>query len=479
MRAQNQNRGWTSAKALAMAFLLLQLPLAAEKGTAAPTKVKVRGYMTARVDESTVAILDDQIHCGNAKIAAHDSSGEHPIAKADLAAGMMVEAEGVWTSHHQFAAEKLTVDAGLLEKQIHDTAYLQEEPKDTARIETGAAADLMADGEWLLLDAKTKRTWAAPEPAVVNGSANGGTSQPAGPEAGAHGSLAGYRVGYNGVRQPNGKIAAEKVELGGPAPADAYKMPGGLEIARGQDPQTRIDVLEFRRGKKVEGRLKLLHERAVQEYVSDLGNALLPEGAKGTSKAIEFRFFVVEDSTINAASLPDGTILVNTALLGAVENEAQLAFVLSHEIAHVLQVHHWREVHETRGQRVGLIIAGIAAGAFIGDIGIFMAGLGIASVVNGHQRELENQADRLGLQNIIEHGYDPRAATGFMRIMIERYGDRSTSKLWSNHDSSVLRGSFLTVQLMKQYPESHFDGKRVNTKGFEEMRDAMGPVKIQ
>ena len=445
----------------------------------APSKVKLRGYMTARIDEKTVAILDDQIHCENAKIITRDNAGERPIGAADLAVGMLVEAEGIWKTHHQFAADRLTIEAGVLEKQIHETAYLQEEPKDTAKIKSGEAAELKADGEWLLLESKTKRTWAAPEPVVVNASINSATQPPTETDAANHGSLAGYRVGYQGVRLTDGKIAAEKVELGAPAPADAYKMPNGLDIAKGQDPQTGIAVLEFRKGKKVEGRLKLLHEKTVQEYVSDLGNSLLPAGAKGTSKALEFRFFVVEDSSTNAASLPDGTILVNTALLGAVENEAQLAFVLSHEIAHVLQVHHWREVHETRGQRVGLIIAGLAAGAFIGDLGIFMASLGIASVVNGHQRELENQADRLGLQNVIEHGYDPRPATGFMRIIIERYGDRTTSKLWSNHDSSVLRGSFLTVQLMKQYPESHFDGKRVNTKSFEAMRDALGPVKIE
>jgi hypothetical protein len=65
-----------------------------------------------------------------------------------------------------------------------------------------------------------------------------------------------------------------------------------------------------------------------------------------------------------------------------------------------------------------------------------------------------------------------------MKIIIERYGTRTTSKLWSNHDSAVLRGSFLTVQLMKQYPDHHFDRTRLNTKAFDEMRDALGPVKI-
>jgi predicted Zn-dependent protease len=197
------------------------------------------------------------------------------------------------------------------------------------------------------------------------------------------------------------------------------------------------------------------------------------------TRPLEFRFFVVEDPTINASSLPDGTMLVDTGLLASVQNEAQLAFVLSHEIAHVLQAHVWREANETRAQRTGLLIAGLVGGYFVGDLSLFLSGLGMAAVVNGHQRALENQADRLGLQNMIDRGYDPREGPHFLRTVIERYGDRSTSRLWSNHDSSVLRGSFLSVQLAAQYPQGHFDGARVDTPAFQAMREAMGPVKIE
>jgi hypothetical protein len=78
-----------------------------------------------------------------------------------------------------------------------------------------------------------------------------------------------------------------------------------------------------------------------------------------------------------------------------------------------------------------------------------------------------------------EHPYDPRQAPLFSRMIIERRGDRTTSKLWSNHDSSVLRGSFLTVQLARQYPEGHFDKAVVDTDAFHAMKEAMGPVKIE
>jgi hypothetical protein len=332
-------------------------------------------------------------------------------------------------------------------------------------------AALKADGYWLDLTKQTRREWDAVKVSTPSGA---GTDTRAREQ-----SLAAYQVRYNGIRGSDGRIAAERIELGAPAPADAYKMPHDLQVVRGKDQQTGIDVIEFRHGNKVQGRMKLFPVRSVQEYVTTLGDSLLPPGNRGTTQALEFRFFVVEDASINAASLPDGTLLINTALLGAIQNEAQLAFVLSHEIAHVLQVHYWREVHETRGQRVGLTIAGVVAGAFVGDLGIFLAGMGVASVVNGHQRELENQADRLGLQNVIEHGYDPREAPKFCKLIIERYGDRSTSKLWSNHDSSLMRGSFLTVQLMRQYPEGHFEQAKRDSSAFRAMREAMGPVKIE
>jgi len=462
-----QAKAWRQLAAGLLAACVVLPPPAS-----AVTKMKLRGYITARLDDRTVAILDDKLELTVAsRIAGQDAAGEHAMAMTDLGPGMLVEAEGQWLDRHRFFAEKLTVDLRDAERQIRGAAYLQEEPGETGKISAGEVAALKADGYWLDLTKQTRREW---DTVKVSTSSGAGTDTRAREQ-----SLAAYQVRYNGIRGSDGRIAAERIELGAPAPADAYKMPHDLQVVRGKDQQTGIDVIEFRHGNKVQGRMKLFPVRSVQEYVTTLGDSLLPPGNRGTTQALEFRFFVVEDASINAASLPDGTLLINTALLGAIQNEAQLAFVLSHEIAHVLQVHYWREVHETRGQRVGLTIAGVVAGAFVGDLGIFLAGMGVASVVNGHQRELENQADRLGLQNVIEHGYDPREAPKFCKLIIERYGDRSTSKLWSNHDSSLMRGSFLTVQLMRQYPEGHFEQAKRDSSAFRAMREAMGPVKIE
>jgi peptidase M48-like protein len=456
------------ARALAGWIVLAALCLA--PNASAATKVKLHGYVTSRADSTTVMILDDRLELSSgSRVLAKDEAGEHSLNPEDLAPGMFVEAEGQWLDKHKFFAEKITVDLRQDDKRIRGTAYLQEDPADAAKIASGEPSELKVDGYWLQIDQNTKRDW---------NPARAGTKASVGETGSASPMLAGYHVKYVGLRRKDGRITAEEVQLGPPGPSDAYKIPHNLGIVRGKDAQTGIDTLEFRDTKKVQGRMKLLAERGVQEYVSHLGDSLIPKGAEGTSRPIEFRFFVVEDPEINASSFPDGTLLINTGLLGALENEAQLAFVLSHEMAHVLQTHYRREVEETRGSRIGLTIAGLAAGAFIGDAGIFMSQIGIASVVNGHQRELENQADRLGLQNVIEHGYDPREAPNFSRIVINRYGDRTTSRLWSNHDSSVIRGSFLTIQLMKEYPEGHWDGTKKNTAAFQSMKEDLGPVKI-
>jgi predicted Zn-dependent protease len=193
---------------------------------------------------------------------------------------------------------------------------------------------------------------------------------------------------------------------------------------------------------------------------------------------IEFRFYVVEDSTANAASLPDGSIMLNTGLLGLIENEAQLAFVLSHETAHVLQAHYWRQENETRTKRVLISIGAAAASAYVGNVAVFLGQLGLAAVANGYARRLENQADRLALENVVEHGYDPGQAIGLLRMMVSRYSDRSTSATWSNHDSSMLRGSFLTVQIGLRYPRQEFKKATVDSDTFRAMRENMGPVKI-
>ena len=439
--------------------------------SAAADKVKIRGYITARDRADKVMIMDDVIHLApGVKLEWDGGETRRAMQNGELEAGTLIEAEGTWSGKHQFQAEKIVADLEASEKVIHEKAYIAHLPGDAEKIAQGRAGQLKVDGELLSVSSEMRRSWSNP-PAPAP-SPNLKVQEPAV-------RFLGRQVEYKGQRQRDGSIAVSSLELGGLAPPDAYKIPDNITVGRGQDPQTKIDIVEFRKGKKIEGRLKLFPVREVQDYVGTFGTSLIPQGVDNTTVGIEFRFFVIEDPSINASAFPDGTVLVHTGLLGAAENEAQLAFVLSHEIAHVLQAHHWRHVTETRTKRVLITIAAIAGSYYIGDLSRFLGAIGMEALVNGYSRRLEDQADRIALQNMIEFGYDPRQGPAFSRLLIDRYSMRSISKVFSTHNSPVLRGSFLVTQIMRQYPEAQFAGLKTDTEAFRQMKETMGPVKIQ
>src|SRR5258708_4782879 len=157
----------------------------------AVTKMKFRGYITARVDDRTVAIMDDKLELTAAsRIIGQDGAGEHAMTMAELGPGMLIEAEGQWLDRHKFFAEKITVDLKDAEKQIHGAGYLQEEPGEASKISRGEAAALKAGGDWLDLTPQTHREWDAVKVAA--------SSQA---RSGAGTALAGLQVKYSGLRR--------------------------------------------------------------------------------------------------------------------------------------------------------------------------------------------------------------------------------------------------------------------------------------
>src|SRR6202171_6344304 len=108
-----QTKRWQQ---LAACFVAVYLAL--PQPASAATKVKLRGYITSRVDDRTVAILDDKLELTAAsRIAGQDASGEHAMAMADLGPGMLIEAEGQWLDRHKFFSGKGKADLRGGEKE--------------------------------------------------------------------------------------------------------------------------------------------------------------------------------------------------------------------------------------------------------------------------------------------------------------------------------------------------------------------------
>ena len=154
---------------------------------------------------------------------------------------------------------------------------------------------------------------------------------------------------------------------------------------------------------------------------------------------------------MNAFATPNGIVVVHSGFMEMVENEAQLAAVVGHEIAHATHEHTWRQQQFHKKKRIGIALAGAVADAYGMQSLADMATLVNGAIVNGHQRVLENQSDRIGLQYMVDAGYDPRQAPAVWKLMAKKNGVQSTNFFWSSHDNAPTRRSYLMNELKNNY----------------------------
>jgi predicted Zn-dependent protease len=187
---------------------------------------------------------------------------------------------------------------------------------------------------------------------------------------------------------------------------------------------------EYRIGLQVVRQLRdegqIIEDPEATEYLQALGSRLVAQ-ATGDS-AQRFQFFFVREDTINAFALPGGFIGVNYGLVLATRNEAQLAGVLAHEIAHVTQRHIARRVRSQGRQSIATmaaILAAILVGAATGSSDAAMGGVAMAQGAAMQQqinftRANENEADRVGMSFLASAGFDPYGMPDFFETMGRR-----------------------------------------------------------
>ncbi|TNE76438.1 MAG: peptidase M48 [Gammaproteobacteria bacterium] len=146
-----------------------------------------------------------------------------------------------------------------------------------------------------------------------------------------------------------------------------------------------------------------LVEGELADYVNQVGQRI----ARHSDQPEEtFTFTVIDNPVINAFALPDGYIYIHRGLINYLNNEAQLAAVLAHEIGHVTAKHHSRQ---KRAHISSAIFSGLLAVLTRSrDVGEASALWG-ASMVSGYGRDMELEADEVGSRYLYQSGYDPQA----------------------------------------------------------------------
>lgn len=163
----------------------------------------------------------------------------------------------------------------------------------------------------------------------------------------------------------------------------------------------------------------------------------------------DIRVYVLDIPVFNASMAPNGMMLVYTGLLLRCDNEAQLAFVLAHEIAHFRLRHSleaWRRQVNTTGAIGVLAVVSGGVGAF-GLIGL-LAQMSIAAGFISFTRDQERQADAIGFDLATAQGYDPREASHLWKnVSAEDEADpatRNANSFTSSHPASAERLETMT-----------------------------------
>ena len=206
----------------------------------------------------------------------------------------------------------------------------------------------------------------------------------------------------------------------------------------GEERERAIGEAHYLPGRQMQGGDYVV-DPALQAYVSRVGARL----AAVSDRSLDYEFTILNNSTPNAWALPGGKIAVNRGLLLELENEAQLAAVLGHEIVHAAARHGAQALE--RGLLIQGAVLAAATAARENDYGRYVIGSAqvAAQLINQrYNRAAELEADRWGMIYMARAGYDPRGAVGlqetFVRLAEEGKSDW-LSGLFASHPPSQQR----------------------------------------
>lgn len=169
--------------------------------------------------------------------------------------------------------------------------------------------------------------------------------------------------------------------------------------------------------------LPLLPEKdRLAQYVNKIGQRLATVSDR---PELFYRFYVVDDATINAFALPGGYIFIHRGLINHMNNEAELAAVLGHEIGHVTARHAVKQITKARAYQYGMLATSIFVPVPMGA-GMLSDALASA-IIRGYGRDAELQSDELSIKYITRAGYDPRATIGILKTL-KRLDDIDTKE---------------------------------------------------
>ncbi len=245
---------------------------------------------------------------------------------------------------------------------------------------------------------------------------------------------------------------------------------------------------EIKMGKQyammVEQTARMVQDPVITEYVNRIGQNLV----RNSDAKVPFTIKVIDSDEINAFALPGGFFYVNSGLILAADEEAELAGVMAHEIAHVAARHAMQQM--TRAQYANLATIPLI---FVGSWGIYEAAsmainLALPLTFMKFSRNFETEADFLGVQYMYKAGYDPQAfITFFEKIEAKNKKQPGTlAKAFASHPPTPDRIAKTQEEISKILPSrpeyvldtSEFDSIKARLAAIENRKKAVPTIDL-
>jgi predicted Zn-dependent protease len=222
---------------------------------------------------------------------------------------------------------------------------------------------------------------------------------------------------------------------------------------------------------QVRKQMTVIKDPVLSEYVSRVGKRLV-SAQEAQASGFPFTFEVVADPSINAFALPGGPMFINTGLLRAVDNEAQLAGVMGHEMSHVILRHGTNQASKSKLIELPAVLASqMSGGSMMGQLAQLGIGLGANSVLLRFSRTAESQADLMGSHLMAESGYNPIEMARFFEKLNTESGQRAPQFL-SDHPNPENRQKAIEQEITR-LPQQNYG---YQTGEFGHMKEVVAKI---
>ncbi|HEX4032326.1 MAG TPA: M48 family metallopeptidase [Terracidiphilus sp.] len=234
---------------------------------------------------------------------------------------------------------------------------------------------------------------------------------------------------------------------------------------------------EIKMGKQyadeIEKSTRFISDPVIDEYVNRIGQNIV----KNSDCKVPFTIKVIDSDEINAMALPGGFFYVNSGLILAADEEAELAGVMAHEIAHVCAHHAAREMTRANYAQLSMVPLIMMTGYSWTGYGIYEAAqLAIPITFLEFSREFEAQADYLGVQYMYRAGYDPQAFISFFEKIqaLEKRKPGLVAKAFSDHPQTPDRILHTQEEIARILPAR--DEYTVTTSEFNDIKARLARI---